>query len=83
MSAWGALIPAVKTAVVLAMVGSVVGEFMGGNRGLGFLIMVATYGTKSDVLLAAIICCALLGQMFLLVLEIATQPMEKRFNRPR
>ena len=81
--AWSALIPALKTSVVLAVIGSVVAEFMGGNRGLGFLIMVATYGTKSDILLTSIILCALLGQALLLALEFATKPFEKRFGQPR
>ena len=81
--AWSALIPALKTSVVLAVIGSIVAEFMGGNRGLGFLVMVATYGTKSDVLLTAVILSALLGQTFLLVLELATKPFEKRFGQPR
>jgi len=80
--AWSALIPALKTSVVLAVIGSVVAEFMGGNRGLGFLIMVATYGTKSDILLTSVIMSALLGQVFLLVLEYATKPFEKRFGQP-
>jgi NitT/TauT family transport system permease protein len=81
--AWSALIPALKTSVVLAVIGSIVAEFMGGNRGLGFLVMVATYGTKSDVLLTSVILSALLGQTFLLVLELATKPFEKRFGQPR
>jgi ABC-type nitrate/sulfonate/bicarbonate transport system permease component len=79
--AWSALIPALKTSVVLAVIGSVVAEFMGGNRGLGFLIMVATYGTKSDILLTSVILSALLGQVFLMVLELATKPFEKRFGQ--
>lgn len=81
--AWSALIPALKTSVILAVIGSVVAEFMGGNRGLGFLIMVATYGTKSDVLLTSVILCSLLGQVLLLVLELATKPFEKRYGQPR
>jgi NitT/TauT family transport system permease protein len=79
--AWSALIPALKVSIVLAVIGSIVGEFMGGNRGLGFFIMVATYGTKSRLLLTTVILSALLGQLFLLVLEIVTAPLEKRLGQ--
>ncbi|MDQ3847839.1 MAG: ABC transporter permease subunit [Thermoproteota archaeon] len=79
-SAWSALIPALKTSIVFAVVGSIVAEFMGGNRGLGFLIMVATYGTKSNLLLASVILSALLGQLLLLCLEWGTMPFERRLG---
>jgi NitT/TauT family transport system permease protein len=79
-SAWSALIPALKVSIIFAIIGSVVAEFMGGNRGLGFLIMVATYGTKADVLLSVVIAAALMGQVFLLALELATAHWEKRLG---
>lgn len=80
-SGWSALIPALKVSVIFAVIGSVVAEFMGGNKGLGFLIMVATYGTKSDLLLTVVIFSALIGQMFLLALELVTVRLEKRLGQ--
>ena len=66
---------------MLAVIGGIVGEFMGGNKGLGFLIMSATYGTKSRLLLSAVILSAVLGQLLLLALEIITRPLERRLGQ--
>ena len=81
--AWSALIPALKVSIVLSVIGAIVGEFMGGNNGLGFLIMTATYGTKSRLLLSTVILSAMLGQVLLLALEAVARPLEKRLGQRR
>lgn len=80
-SAWLALLPALKTAAVFAIIGSIVADFMGGADGLGFLIMKATYASRSDQLIAAVVLSAILGHATLLILERATRRFEKRFEQ--
>ena len=79
-SAWGGLLPSLKIAGVFAVIGSIVAEFMGGNTGLGFLIMKAVYNAKSVLLLAVIILSALLGQVLLLIIEKGVARWEERFS---
>ncbi len=81
-SAWTTVLASLKVAAVFAVIGSIVAEFMGGNSGLGFLIMKAIYGAKGDLLIAAIILSALIGQLFLLSLEALVRRWERRISGP-
>jgi ABC-type nitrate/sulfonate/bicarbonate transport system permease component len=81
-SAWTTILASLKVAAIFAVIGSIVAEFMGGNSGLGFLIMKAIYGAKGDLLLAAIILSALIGQLFLLSLEAVVRTWERRVGGP-
>ncbi|SLN56426.1 ABC transporter permease [Roseisalinus antarcticus] len=58
-----------KLATALSVIGAVVAEFIGADKGLGYLIVIA--GANFDVTrqFAAIICIALIGMSFFLVLE--------------
>jgi len=77
-SAWTPVLASLKVAAIFAVIGSIVAEFMGGNSGLGFLIMRAIYGAKGDLLLASVILSAVIGQVFLLVLEVLVRSWERR-----
>ncbi|HYK05172.1 MAG TPA: ABC transporter permease [Thermoanaerobaculia bacterium] len=50
-----------KVAVVLAVIGALVAEMMGGSRGLGFLALISTYRLDTDVLLIISIVSAIIG----------------------
>ncbi|MBI4635094.1 MAG: ABC transporter permease [Candidatus Rokubacteria bacterium] len=52
---------ACKVAVTLAVVGAVIGEFVGADRGLGYIILVASSQLKTDVAFVAILLLAALG----------------------
>ena len=43
------------------MVGAVVGEFVGGDAGLGYLLMVANGSMDTQLLFAGIVCLTILG----------------------
>ena len=81
-SAWTSVLAAVKVAAVFAVVGSIVADFMGGNSGLGFLIMKSIYSSKGRVLVASVIASALIGQLFVVTLERALRRWEARFGEP-
>lgn len=55
------LFSALKISSSLAIVGAIVGEFVGATRGLGYLIMVSSSHLDTDVLFSAIFASALSG----------------------
>lgn len=58
-----------KVAITLAVVGATVGEFVAADRGLGYLLMVASGEMNSRLLFAAIIVLTLIGVAFFLIIE--------------
>ncbi len=52
---------ACKVAITLAVVGAVIGEFVGADAGLGYIILVASSQLKTDVAFVAILLLAALG----------------------
>lgn len=63
-----------KVAVTLAVGGAIVGEFVGAERGLGYLLLFANGQMDTDLVFASIICLALLGIVFFYLLLL----IEKR-----
>ncbi|MEE8449548.1 MAG: ABC transporter permease, partial [Thermodesulfobacteriota bacterium] len=50
-----------KISVTLAVVGAIVGEFVGASEGLGYLILVGSANLETNLLFAAVIVLSLLG----------------------
>ena len=50
-----------KIAASLSLVGAVVGEFYGADRGLGFLVITAATQLRTDLLFVAIFVLAAIG----------------------
>jgi len=55
------LFAALKISSSLAIVGAIVGEFVGATQGLGYLIMISSSHIETDVLFSAIFAAALSG----------------------
>jgi NitT/TauT family transport system permease protein len=53
------------------VVGAVVGEFVGGDAGLGYLLMVANGSMDTPLLFAGIVGLTILGVAFYLLVELA------------
>lgn len=64
------LFSAFKTAVPLATVGAVVGEFLGSDNGLGALIIRASSRLQMDLLFVAILLLGLMGVCLFLVISL-------------
>lgn len=64
------LFGALKVGVTLAVVGAVVGEFVGSDSGLGYLLLVATGNLDTPLVFASIIMMALVGMGMYLIVEI-------------
>ncbi|CAM4299421.1 NitT/TauT family transport system permease protein [Paenibacillus endophyticus] len=65
---------ALKISTSLAIVGAIVGEFVGANKGLGYVVLVSSYHMDTPVMFSAIIASALCG----LVLFWAISLLEKK-----
>jgi NitT/TauT family transport system permease protein len=66
-----AIFGGLKISITLAVVGAVVGEFVGGDAGLGYLLMVANGSMDTQLLFAGIVCLTILGVVLFLLVELA------------
>jgi NitT/TauT family transport system permease protein len=65
------LMSGLKVAATLAVTGAVVGEFVGANQGLGYVILQANGNVDTAMLFAALIIMSILGIALFAVIEIA------------
>lgn len=82
-----ALVPSIitglKVALPLALIGTVLGEFMGGNVGLGYIIITSGSAFRTDRIFAAIVCLAFIGIVMLLFIHLMQNYFFKRFNQEK
>ncbi|HPF25510.1 MAG TPA: ABC transporter permease [Steroidobacteraceae bacterium] len=69
-SAMPAFIDGCKVAMPLAVIGAVVGEFIGSYEGLGNLVMVASGSANSSLTFAALIAVTLLSLVLFWIIEV-------------
>jgi NitT/TauT family transport system permease protein len=60
-----------KISITLAVVGAVVGEFVGGDGGLGYLLMVANGSIDTPLLFADLAVLTMLGVILFMLVELA------------
>src|ERR1700730_10955304 len=66
-----AIFAGLKISITLAVFGAVVGEFVGGDAGLGYLLMVANGSMDTRLLFAGIVALTVLGVVLFLLVELA------------
>jgi NitT/TauT family transport system permease protein len=66
-----AIFGGLKISITLAVVGAVVGEFVGGDAGLGYLLMVANGTIDTALLFADLLVLTALGVILFMLLELA------------
>jgi NitT/TauT family transport system permease protein len=69
-SALPSILDGCKTALPLAVIGAIAGEFVGAEHGLGHLILSANAVAKTDLLFAALIAVGLVSGALYLVVEV-------------
>ena len=69
------LFAALKTSSSLAVVGALVGEFIGSNKGLGFLIMSNYYNMNTALVFAVIMVSSIIGISFYYILDYFERKM--------
>jgi NitT/TauT family transport system permease protein len=73
------LVSAVKVGLPLALIGSVLGEFIGGNHGLGYIIMSSGSAFRTDRIFAALVFLAAMGLLLLTSIQLIERLLLKRF----
>jgi NitT/TauT family transport system permease protein len=63
------ILTGMEVGIVLAIIGSVVGEYLGGNRGLGYLLIAKMNAFETDALFAVIIVMTVVGFAFYLAVR--------------
>jgi NitT/TauT family transport system permease protein len=64
------LFSGLKVAATLAVVGAVVGEFVGADRGLGYLLLVSNSNLDTPLLFASIVGLTTLGLILFYIIEV-------------
>lgn len=64
------LFSGLKVAATLAVVGAVVGEFVGADRGLGYILLVANSNLQTALLFATIVVLTALGLLLFYAIEV-------------
>jgi NitT/TauT family transport system permease protein len=65
------LFSGMKIAITLAVIGAVIGEFVGGNSGLGYLILVANQDLDTPLAFAALLILSVAGILLYAAIELA------------
>jgi NitT/TauT family transport system permease protein len=73
------LVSAVKVGLPLALIGSVLGEFVGGNHGLGYIIISSGSSFRTDRIFAALVYLASMGLLMLVAMQLVERLLLKRF----
>jgi NitT/TauT family transport system permease protein len=68
-----AFIDGCKMAMPLAVIGAIAGEFVGSEKGLGSLILLANANARTDLVFAALIAISMLAGVFYLAIELAAK----------
>jgi NitT/TauT family transport system permease protein len=64
------LFSGLKVAATLAIAGTVVGEFVGADRGLGYLLLVTNSNMETALMFATILALTIIGLVFYYVVEL-------------
>jgi len=75
------ILPALKVAALLSIVGAMVGEFVGSDRGLGYLMIIGDVNLDTDLLFAALAVVTFFGLVLYSLLEIFERRVEKHYGK--
>jgi NitT/TauT family transport system permease protein len=75
------ILPALKVAALLSVVGAMVGEFVGSDRGLGYLMILGDVNLDTDLLFASLVVVTALGLVIYSLLEMFERRVEKRYGK--
>jgi len=75
------IFPALKVAALLSIVGAMVGEFVGSDRGLGYLMIVGDVNLDTDLLFAALAVVTAFGMVVYAIIEAFERRIESRYGK--
>src|SRR6185312_15351768 len=70
-----AIFSGLKVSVTLAVVGAVVGEFVGSNSGIGYVLQVANGNFDLPLMFAGLLVLSTIGVLLFLVVDVAERLM--------
>jgi NitT/TauT family transport system permease protein len=73
--------PALKVAALLSIVGAMVGEFVGSDKGLGYLMIIGDVNLDTDLLFAALVVVTAFGMIVYAVIETFERSIENRYGK--
>ena len=59
-----------KISITLAVIGAIIGEFVGGNQGLGYLIIVANFELDTPLMFGSLVLLSLMGLALYGIIEL-------------
>jgi NitT/TauT family transport system permease protein len=75
------IFPALKVAALLSIVGAMVGEFVGSDRGLGYLMVMGDVNLDTDLLFASLFVVTAFGMVVYAVIETFERRIENRYGK--
>ncbi len=72
-SALPSIMDGCKSAMPLAVIGAIVGEFVGSERGLGYLILESNANARTDYLFAALVVTSVVAGLLYVLVELASR----------
>jgi NitT/TauT family transport system permease protein len=75
------IFPALKVAALLSIVGAMVGEFVGSDRGLGYLMIIGDVNLDTDLLFASLAVVTVFGMILYAVIEAFERKIESRYGK--
>jgi len=75
------IFPALKVAALLSIVGAMVGEFVGSDRGLGYLMIIGDVNLDTDLLFAALAVVTAFGMVVYAIIEVFERRIESRYGK--
>ena len=69
------ILTGMEVGIVLAIIGCVVGQYLGGNAGLGYLLVAQMNAYQTDMLFAVIVLLTLVGWAFYVLVSLARRAL--------
>jgi NitT/TauT family transport system permease protein len=74
------ILPSLKVAALLSVVGAMVGEFVGSDKGLGYLMILGDVNLDTDLLFAALVVVTLVGLVIYGAVGLVEQRVARRYG---
>jgi len=78
-SAMPFLFSALKVSITLSVIGAVIGEFVGADKGLGYVIMVANANLETSLVFAALTILCFIGTTLFLIIGVIEKTLFKKY----
>src|SRR5258708_18876381 len=75
------ILPSLKVAALLSVVGAMVREFVGSDKGLGYLMILGDVNLDTDLLFAALAVVTFFGLVLYALIEMFERRVEKRYGK--